>query len=377
MDRRALAGEIRQDQKAVAARRRRLGFLGERGHRRLRVQVAGEPVGKPMGQGSAGRQPRHRGLLARKEPWRMPEPFVFQALLRDENSENRRTVHQHHVAGVENADADCLGRRVDRADNHRRPGQEARSLSGARSDAAGDLRGPGEFREPVELRDFGRQSAAPAPLVDEIERTRVGRSVMVCDESAGQAVNEERCRIEELVYAGVDVRPVALEPENLGANRLRGQRIAAAREDRLRADRGGQIFNLARGPGVDAIKHGVHQRRSIRIDWQHAGADRARPDCLDLRRSESAFGDQLAGEPDKILPPVFLRAVLRPACLRHDEPMRPRCAPQHRPMTVDQNAFRTRRCRCPRRGRRSSFVIVAIQPETGLDAGDRRGKQPR
>ena len=100
----------------------------------------------------------------------MPEPFVFQALLRDENSENRRAVHQHHVAGVENADADRLGRRVDRADNHRRPGQEARSLSGARRDAAGDLRGPGEFREPVELRDFGRQSAAPALLVDEIER---------------------------------------------------------------------------------------------------------------------------------------------------------------------------------------------------------------
>ena len=55
---------------------------------------------------------------------------------------------------------------------------------------------------------------------------------------------------------------------------------------------------------------------------------------------KTAFGDQLAGEPDEIRPPVLLGAVLRPAWLRHDEPMRPRGARHDRPLTVDKNAFR-------------------------------------
>src|SRR5260370_14451382 len=36
----------------------------------------------------------------------------------------------------------------------------------------------------------------------------------------------------------------------------------------------------------------------------------------------------------------------------------------------------TRRCRCLRRGRRSSFVIVPIQAEAAIDAWDRRDEKP-
>jgi hypothetical protein len=127
----------------------------ERGHCRLRIEVATELVGEPMGQCAAGREPRHAPMLTREQPGRLPEPFVFHAPLGDEDREDRRAVHQHHVAGLKRADADRLRGSVDCADDDRRTGRKACLLSGARSDAAGYIGGPGQLRQPIQFPDLG------------------------------------------------------------------------------------------------------------------------------------------------------------------------------------------------------------------------------
>ena len=76
-------------------------------------------------------------------------------------------------------------------------------LGSALSDAAGNVGRPGDFRQFIQFRDLGRESAAPGLLVDQIKRTGVGRGVMIRDEAASQAVNQEGGRIEKLVGAGV------------------------------------------------------------------------------------------------------------------------------------------------------------------------------
>ena len=116
---------------------------------------------------------------------------------------------------------------------------------------------------------------------------------MVGHETAGQPMHEERRRIEEHPRLRVNVRPVALEPQDLRANGLRGQRVAAVREDAVGADAGGQILDLAGRARVHAVEHGVHERRAVRVDGQHARADRARADGLHVGRVEPAIGEEL------------------------------------------------------------------------------------
>ena len=81
------------------------------------------------------------------------------------------------------------------------------------------------------------ERVAPAELVDEIERRGIRRRVMVDDIVAGEPVHEEGCRGEDLMRAREDLRRIALQPQDLRADGLRGQRIAAAVEKHVLADR--------------------------------------------------------------------------------------------------------------------------------------------
>src|SRR5271157_5530480 len=91
-------------------------------------------------------------------------------------------------------------------------------------------------------------------------------------------MNEERSRIEELRRPGVDVGPIALQPKNFWPHGLRGQRVSAAVKYFLGPDRLRQILDFLRRPRIDPIENRVRQRRPVGVDWQHAGADRARSD---------------------------------------------------------------------------------------------------
>ena len=80
VDRRPFAGEVGQEDQAVGARRRVLGLGRERDHGRGRIEVAGERVAEPVGEGAAGGEARHRGVLAGKQPRRVPQPLVADAV---------------------------------------------------------------------------------------------------------------------------------------------------------------------------------------------------------------------------------------------------------------------------------------------------------
>ena len=76
--------------------------------------------------------------------------------------------------------------------------------------------------------------------------------------------------------------PVPLQPKDFWADRLRGERVAAAIEQRLLADSLPSAPSISfAGASVDAIEHGIHQRLASRVDWQHAGADGAASDRPD------------------------------------------------------------------------------------------------
>ncbi len=127
------------------------------------------------------------------------------------------------------------------------------------------------------------------------------------------------------------------------------------REDAVGADAGGKIVDLAGGAGVDAVKHGVHERRAVRVDGQHAWADRARADSLHLGRVKPAIGEKLSTEPDEVAPPVLLGAMLSPTRARHDELMRAGGACQNTAVRIDEHAFR--------------FVGPDINAEGGVHSG--------
>src|SRR4029077_7483704 len=106
---------------------------------------------------------------------------------------------------------------------------------------------------------------------------------------------------------------------------------------------------------VHAIKHGVHKRRAVRTDGQHARADRACADSLHLRSLKSAVREKLSTEPDEVAPPVFIGAMLGPARAWHDQPMRASGAREDSPVGVDENALR--------------FVSPNINAEGGVHSG--------
>ena len=117
----------------------------------------------------------------------------------------------------------------------------------------------------------------------------------------------------------------------------------------------GQLLDLASGARVYAVEHGVHERRAVCVDRQHARADRACADGLHLGRVKAAIGEKLSTEPDEIAPPVLLGAMLGPTRARHDELMRASGARQHTAVCVDENALR--------------FVGPDVDAESGVHSG--------
>ena len=134
------------------------------------LEVSRKLIGEPMGQRPAGRQAGHAGVLAGEQPRRMPKPRIPDALGTDPDREDGRAVHQHHVARRQDADADRLGRRVDRPHDHRRSNRKAGFFGGVARDVAGDLGRPGDLRQALEVRDVLRERVAPSFLLDVIER---------------------------------------------------------------------------------------------------------------------------------------------------------------------------------------------------------------
>ena len=226
-------------------------------------------------------------MLALEQPWRIPQPRILDAALRQHDGEDRRAVHHHHVAGPDDADAERFRRRIDGAGNDRRAGGKPGRARRLLRHMAGNVGRPQQPRQAIELDDVGGELAAPVLLVDDIERREIGRRIVVDHAFAGQLLHEIGRRRDDLRGLGENLRAVLLQPQDLRPDRLRGQRVAAALEDAFGADRGVEFLDLHGGARIDAIERGVGQRLAIRVDRQHARADGARPDRADR------FGRQL------------------------------------------------------------------------------------
>ena len=99
----------------------------------------------------------------------------------DEDEEHRRPVHDHHVAGFDHADADRLGRRVDRPGRDRRAGAQPGLGRRRRRHLAGDLVRPQQLRQPLELDDRLGEARRPTRAAGDrsagCSRTPVWRSI--------------------------------------------------------------------------------------------------------------------------------------------------------------------------------------------------------
>ena len=104
---------------------------------------------------------------------------------------------------------------------------------------------------------------------------------MVEDITAGEFPHEVGGGVYDLGRAGKDLRSIAVQPEDLRADRLARQRLIAVLDQRLFAYLCGEFLYLGGGACINAIKHCVHQRLANRINGQHTRADgtaRHRPD---------------------------------------------------------------------------------------------------
>ena len=163
--------------------------------------------------------------------------------------------------------------------------------------------------------------------------------MVVHDVLAGEAVDHVGGRPEEHVRGGEDLRLVALHPEDLRTDRLRGERHAAQVEHRLFAESLVEPGDLVRGPRVDAVEDPMPQRPPRGIDREHAGADGADRHPADVLAAVSV-AQELPRQPDELAPPDGIGVVLRPTGPRQAEPMLDRRLGQHLTVGRAEHALR-------------------------------------
>ena len=170
-----------------------------------------------------------------------------------------------------------------------------------------------------------------------------------------------------------NLRPVPLQPQDFRPDRLRGQRVAAAVEEHVRADRRRQLVDLGGRARIDAVEHARssaarrrRRRAACRGRWRCADrADRRSARC---RLSASSLRLMKVKSPHQS---SRGRCSAQPGCgtsilcgLRRarDDPRRRRR--RARP------SIRTSRCRC--RDSSSLVEVVAVETEARVDPAERR-----
>ena len=81
-------------------------------------------VAEPARQCPSRRHATVDAVAIGKRERRRPHPRVRHGIIGDVDEEHGRPVHDHHVAGIHDADADRFGGRIDRPRRHRSPGFE-------------------------------------------------------------------------------------------------------------------------------------------------------------------------------------------------------------------------------------------------------------
>jgi hypothetical protein len=132
---------------------------------------------------------------------------------------------------------------------------------------------------------------------------------------------------------------MALDPEDLRPDCLRGERHPSQVEHRLFAESLVEPADLVRGSGVDAVEDPLPQRPPHGIDREHARADGAHRYPADIVAAEPV-AEQLPRQRDELAPPDELSVMLRPSRPRQAESVLDRRLRQHLAVGRAEHALR-------------------------------------
>ena len=262
-------------------------------------------------------------------------------MLGELDHEERRAVHQHHVAGTLDADAVALGQGIDRAREDGRADRQAGRCGSGRVQRSDRLDGIHEAR-PL---DRGRAGHAvpsgvpPLPGGHVVQRVGAAGGVAVEDVLAGEPEDGVRRRAEDPPRRLPQLRLLLGDPRELGTYRLAREQVAAAPEQRLLAELCVGRGDLGLGPGVDAVEDPGPQWRPGRVGRHDRGPDPAERQGSDLRGGDITLGPQgsehPAHQPDRLLEPHRVHVVLEVAGCRRGRAVVLTCRREHLSALVD------------------------------------------
>src|SRR5699024_11036136 len=106
-----------------------------------------------------------------------------------------------------------------------------------------------------------------------------------------------------------DLRLVTPQPQQLRPDGLRAQRVAAPSQDLVRTEPLGQVVDLRRRTGVDAVQDAGPQRSQVGVGDKQTRADTADAQAGDGRIAR--VERELATDRGDLLPPDLFRVHLR------------------------------------------------------------------
>ncbi len=316
-DRRALTGEVREHDQPVGSRRRGGSLLDELHERGTTCDVLEPRRHAARCRHAGGKRRRTRLHTGRRPKFRMraiPPEYL--------DEEHRRAVHQHEVARMAYPRAERLGPGIHRARGNRRSPSKACRLGCRCRDVTNHLAGPGEpwQRQPEE--EFLGPVVRPVTGLHVVQRVALARCVVIENVFTGEAGNDERTGVIPAADAVPDRRLLPADPQQLGADRLRRQRGAAALDDAVLAEPASELVDLGRGPHVDAVEDRRPQGPILAVANEQARPQPAHPDARDP--ALPCLRHELATQGDDVAPPGLLGVHLGPTRARQRHHVRPR-----------------------------------------------------
>ncbi len=276
-------------------------------------QLFGKGISKPAGEGSGG---AHAGCEAGspfEEIGCGPKAPICQRLVEYLDHKEGGPIHEHELArsghtyaqgfsggvGCSGGDEGSLGQS---------------GLSGCFcGNGAYDLIGPGEAGETVHFDDASAEHLVPPLCREVVTRSKVNTGEVVDHVFAGETSRDETGRGEEFVGLCVYLGFVFLQPQDLGADRLGGERVGAAVENRIFSQLHFELSDFSGGSGVDAVENPpTSQRAASLVDGQQAGSDGATGDRFNLAWVDTGPIDERLGDVTDISPPDRFCIVLGP-----------------------------------------------------------------
>ena len=315
IQRRTLTGEVRQDSQAFTAGRN----VGSQLHH-LGIHVASlcfclssdvccHVLPEPAGQRAGTAHTCCNGIGTGEQVRTCPQALIGGQLLNYVDNEDGRTVHQHHITGIQNAYGKCFRRCIgSTGGDGGTHGQTGFGRCFLRN-ITGDLIGPAAVCQLIPAAEDG-QILFPIQVLHRVDGYEGGSGIMVDGIVSGELCHQIGAAGDKFVGLCVNLRFLVADPEDLCCCRLRAQRGAAAIENGFFAIQIVQIIDFIHSPAVDAVEDGLAQRIHILIHRQAAGTDGAGANAGNVLGVNAGLLDQSLADGAEITPPGLLCIVL-------------------------------------------------------------------